>query len=279
MRLLITGGSSYLGKHLVPLAIKQGHEVGYTFFENRPELPGSPLQLDLRHSQAVKQTFAQWQPEAVIHLAGSNRATDMAAVIVAGTRNVVSNLRPQSRLINLSTDVIFNGLDAPYDESATPTPLHEYGKSKVAAEQIVAKHSNHVTVRTSLIYGLTLKDRGTEGFQTRLAAGDKLTLFNNQYRNPVWVQSLCEACLELLTHSHRGLLHVAGSETLDRASYSMALLDFWGVTSKGQLTVGPDESGRFPPNTRLDISLARSILKTALPGFHDVLIRHKIPTE
>ena len=34
-RILITGGSSYLGQHLVPLAMAE-HEVFYTFYNRDP---------------------------------------------------------------------------------------------------------------------------------------------------------------------------------------------------------------------------------------------------
>ena len=75
--------------------------------------------------------------------------------------------------------------------------------------------SNHVIIRTSLIYGLQLMDRGTAWMVETLRRGRPVTLFTNQRRNPVWVETLCQACLELVTHEYRGILNVAGKTGTD----------------------------------------------------------------
>ena len=279
MRLLITGGSSYLGRHLVPLAVNHNFYTLSTYFENKPVLPGQHAQLNLEDGLAVAALVSKWKPDAVVHLAGSNRVSNMPGVIVQGTQNLCAALPPTTRLIHLSTDVIFDGLNPPYREDAPPTPVHEYGRTKAAAEQIVAQHRNHVIVRTSLIFGLVHKDRGTEGFERRLTRGEAFTLFNNQFRNPIWADTLSLACLELVKHSYVGILNVAGSEVIDRATYSQALLTYWGVETGTLLTVGADTSGRFPPDTRLDISLAKQLLETPLAGFREVVFRHKMSTD
>ena len=82
--ILITGGSSYLGQHLVPLVIADGHTVDYTYHQNKPSLPGTGHQLDIRDETAVRQLILSLQPEIIIHLAGSNRGPEMAAVIRQG---------------------------------------------------------------------------------------------------------------------------------------------------------------------------------------------------
>ena len=274
MRLLVTGGSSYLGRHLVPLAVQAGHTLAFTYWQNQPDLPGDAIQLDLRDGAQVRQTVRSWQPDGVIHLAGSNRTTDLAGLIIDGTTNLVHALDPACRLINFSTDVVFAGDAAPYKEEDPPAPRHEYGRCKVSAEARAETHANQVTVRTSLIFGLRIPDRGLEGFQQRLAAGETLTLFNNQWRNPIWADALAHACLELLNLPYRGLLHVAGAEAVDRASYSQALLAHWGIAAPDQIQIGADQTGQYPLDTRLDISQAQRLLKTPLPGFFDVLARH-----
>ena len=83
-RLLITGGSSYLGQHLVPLAMTDGHSVDYTYHQNKPNLQGSGHQLDVQEETAVRSLILSLQPDIIIHLAGSNRGSDMATVIRQG---------------------------------------------------------------------------------------------------------------------------------------------------------------------------------------------------
>ncbi|MFN2188214.1 MAG: sugar nucleotide-binding protein, partial [Candidatus Promineifilaceae bacterium] len=116
-RILITGGSSYLGQHLVPKAIEQ-HSCLYTFFSHDPlGLPGGTW-LDVRDGKSVDQLFNEFRPEAIIHTAGSNRSEDMEQVIVQGASNIsTAAMRLDSRLVHISTDVIFDGKAGPYRET------------------------------------------------------------------------------------------------------------------------------------------------------------------
>ncbi len=198
IRLLITGGSGYLGRHLVGLAAAEypGH-FRYTVFSSDPLGRPEGTTLDLRDGPAVSRFVADFAPDAIIHTAGSNRTPDMTAVIVEGTRHVArAAARAGARLVHLSTDSIFDGTRAPYDETAAPAPLNDYGRAKAAAEAIVVEYPDAVIVRTSLIYGLDEMDNGTAWMAEALRAGRQVTLFTNQRRNPVWVESLCRACLE-----------------------------------------------------------------------------------
>lgn len=288
-RLLITGGSSYLGRHLLRLAADNhaADALAYTSFSHDPlqTLPGIAYRaaLDLRDAAAVRHCLDSFQPAAVIHTAGSNRSPDMEQVIVEGTRHLVeATAANNTRLIHLSTDSIFDGTAAPYDETAAPTPINAYGRAKATAEAIVRDHPNHVIVRTSLIYGLEEMDIGTSWMVEALHAGRPVTLFTNQVRNPIWVESLSQACLELtqpgsVGYRYIGILNVAGRQVLTRAEFALRLLDWWGITERETLTTGLAEGGRWPLDCRLTLDRANSLLKTSLHGVDNVLTNLRLP--
>ena len=73
-RILITGGSSYLGRHLVPL-VGAGHETIYTYFHNDPLAVPSAHRLDIRDETAVVDLVTSFKPDVIIHTVGSNRVT------------------------------------------------------------------------------------------------------------------------------------------------------------------------------------------------------------
>ncbi len=272
-RLLITGGSGYLGRHLARRAAAAfPGDWRYTTFSADPLGWPQGVTLDLRDGPAVRRFVAEYAPEAIIHTAGSNRTPDMTAVIVAGTRHVAAAAAEVgARLIHISTDSIFDGTRAPYDESAMPAPLNEYGRAKAAAEALAAAHPNAVIVRTSLIYGLEEMDNGTAWMAAALRAGRPVTLFTNQRRNPVWVETLSQACLELLDLGYRGVLNMAGRQVMTRADFGRRLLDWWFVMERETLTFGPDESGQWPLNCEMDVTLAARLLRTPLLGVDEVL--------
>lgn len=269
-RILITGGSSYLGQHLVPLATRQ-LEVCYTFYENDPLDQPYGEQVDLRDEHRVMNLISEFQPEAIIHTAGSNRSPDMAAVITLGAKYVTEAARKSgARLIHMSTDVIFDGQNAPYRETDPPSPIHDYGRAKAEAETIVSQWANHVIVRTSLIYGLSIMDRSTEWMSVALAEERPVKLFDNQWRQPVWAETLSLACLELATSSYCGILNVAGDQSVSRAYFGLKMLDWWGINRRDLVQVGPSDP-KWPLDTRLDLKLAKETLTTPLLGLDQVI--------
>lgn len=273
-RLLITGGSGYLGRHLAR-RLAGAAAFRYTYFSTDPLGLPQGTALDLRDGAAVTRVVADFAPDAIIHTAGSNRTPDMTAVIVDGARHVVAAATSVgARLIHLSTDSIFDGRCAPYDETARPAPLNEYGRAKAAAEAIVAAHPDAVIVRTSLIYGLEEMDNGTAWMAAALRQGRPVTLFTNQRRNPVWVETLAAACLELVTHPYRGVLNVAGRQVMTRAAFGLRMLDWWGVAERATLSLGPDGSGQWPLDCAMDVSRATGMLQTPLWGVDEVLDAH-----
>lgn len=281
-RLLVTGGSSTLGRVIVRQAAA-GWQVGATYLNNPYCLaPGgnpagglSLFHLDLRNDSAVTGLIKAFQPAVIIHTAGSNQSDDFRNVITAGARNIIHAITgTRTRLIHISSDVVFNGKDAPYTESTFPTPIHAYGQAKAESEKIVSSANNCVIVRTSLIYSRTGDDHQSAWLKQAAASGSPVTLFTDEYRCPIWVESLAKACLELASLGYSGILNVAGEQRLNRWEFGKRLFNSWVQTVPANINPGimPDRLELIrPKDCTLDISLARKVLTTPLPGVDDVL--------
>jgi dTDP-4-dehydrorhamnose reductase len=273
-RILISGGSSYLGQHMVPLALTE-HDTSYTYLSHNPIQAPSAFQLDVCDGPAVHALVARLRPEIIIHTVGSNRPADMANVIIKGTEHVAGAAQKAgARLIHISTDALFNGQKAPYTEDDPPTPIHDYGRAKAEAEMIAGSNADLVIVRTSLIYGLQIMDRGTAWLVEALRRKQPVTLFTDQRRNPVWVQTLSLACLELATNDYRGIINVAGEQILTRAEFGLRMLDWWGIEERSCLSLGPSDHTKWPADCTYNLDRARRVLSTPLPGVDEVLRRH-----
>ncbi|MCL4299329.1 MAG: sugar nucleotide-binding protein [Anaerolineae bacterium] len=282
--LLITGGSGYLGRCLTARAV-EAFEVFTTYSTHPGQIKaGHPLPLDLTDHEAVLHLIADLAPQAIIHTAALNpgRGGDeaMRRVNVDGSRSVAEAAAAAgARLVHVSTDVVHDGRRAPYADEAHPTPLNEYGRSKAAAEAVVAKITPQAAiVRTSLIYGLSEMDRGTEGFVKKLEAGQPLVLFSDVIRQPVWVDSLAEALLKLVTIDFGGLLNIAGRQALTREEFGRRMLAWWRVDPRGLLQSGraADVSETIPLDLRLNISKAEQLLQMSLPGVDEVVARASV---
>lgn len=269
-KILVTGGSSYLGQHLIPLLSRQ-HDVFYTYYNHDPLSLPTAYRLDIRDLDSYYRLVKEYQPQIIIQLAGSNRGRNAEEVIRLAAENTVTIAgESNARLIHLSTDSIFDGQSSPYDETDPPSPITEYGRAKAYAEWTVAQHHEHVIIRTSLIYGLSIMDHSTAWISSNLRSGKKVTLFDNQIRQPIWANSLCASCLELTTMDFRGIINIAGRQPMSREDFGIKLLDWWGIKNRRNLVVGPADE-RWPLDCRLDLMLAERILLTELPGVDEVL--------
>jgi dTDP-4-dehydrorhamnose reductase len=275
---LITGASGYVGRATLAAAVGEGYAVTGTYHRHRPSIPGGRwAALDLRDRARVGATIARLRPAAIIHLAAAWSTPEEAqATIVDGTRAVVETAAGiGTRLIHLSSDMIFDGEHAPYQESDPPAPLSFYARAKAAAEELVAGGiSNHVIVRTSLVTSFDPPDPRTAWVVKALLAaaesGEALqtsdvTLFADEFRCPVRTGDLAAALVELIEHPHRGVLHIAGPERLSRHQLGLRIASHFRLDPAGIRSGTIAGSGLVRPrDCTLDTSLARSVLRTGL---------------
>jgi dTDP-4-dehydrorhamnose reductase len=282
MNILITGGSGYLGQHLIPKACEIFDEV-YATYNTMPIISKNSheVQIDLTNREAVLQLVTELAPSAIIHTAAINPGGDDNAMMLVnhlGTAYVAEAAsRIGARLVHVSSDVVHDGRNAPYADDDEPNPLNLYGKSKAAGEVAVRRACpSAAIVRTSLIYGLETIDRGTAGFIQRLERGEKLMLFNDVLRQPIWVESLVKALLKLVEiNDFAGILNVAGEQILTREEFGRLMLQWWQADYQEQTSSGraADISSHIPLDLRLSIDKAKKLLQMSFPGVDDLVKR------
>ncbi len=278
-RMLVTGGSGYLGRWVVRLA-RADWDVAATYLTHPIDEPGAMWRrLDLRDEAAVAALVDEVRPAAIIHTAACNPGygDDFEATNATGTRHIARAAADCSaRLVHLSSDVIFDGDKGNYVEQDPPTPITPYARSKALAEaEVIASGAEAVIARTSLIYGWRpTVDRHTGWIVDGLKTGKPVRLFTDELRCPIWVESLAAAVIELASMSYTGVLHVAGAQPLSRYEFGARLLRFHGLDPGPAI---PALSREIAPGRPLDCTLdcarARSLLGTPLLGVDEVLAR------
>ncbi len=279
MRLLITGASGYLGQRISRLAAH--HHETFSCYGRHPDkiVAGEPLALDLVRPETLAGVLRRIRPDVVIHAAAINPGGPedlMPVVNVEGTRRLATVAAAiGAHWIHVSTDVIHDGLSGPYGDAAEPAPGSLYGRTKADGERAVLEVLPAAAiVRTSLIYGLHEIDHGTESFAERLRRGLAVRLFSDVLRQPIWVETLAEALLELGQGRWSGHLNVAGSQVLSREQFGRRMLGWWRVEHDQGLVESvraEDIAPQVPRDLRLRLERARRTLEVPLFGVDEVL--------
>ncbi|GAA3181042.1 SDR family oxidoreductase [Nonomuraea roseoviolacea] len=271
MRLLIVGGTGFLGGELARRALAAGHTVAATFMTRPGATPGvarSPL--DVRDREAVAELVGTLAPDVVVNTA--YRKPDWTATADGAAHVALAVAAAGGRLVHVSSDAVFSGEAVTYAEDSVPDPVSPYGAAKAAAEVAVrAIAPGAVVVRTSLIVGDGRS--GHESFVRALATGQRQgVLFTDDVRCPVHVEDLAAALLELAGSDRRGIHHVAGADAVSRYELGCLVARRDGL-DPARLARGrrADTDVPGPLDVRLDCTATQQVLRTRLRGAREFL--------
>jgi UDP-glucose 4-epimerase len=218
MRSLVTGGSGFIGSHLVDALVERGDVVTVVDDLSTGRLAnleaalegGSRLvEADIRDAEALEEAFRAAAPEVVFHLAAQIDVRQStadpgfdAAVNVGGTINVLDAARATGvrRVVNSSSGgaIYGEGRQLPATEEHPIAPEAPYGQSKWAAEGYCDLYArlhglSTVSLRYGNVYGPRQDPLGEAGvvaiFCGRLRDGGAPTVFGDgrQTRDYVFV--------------------------------------------------------------------------------------------
>ncbi len=240
-RLLITGASGFLGWHLCREALTRW-EVHGTFHTHPLELGGVHLhRIDLAQKTAVQQWLWQLRPSAIIHTAALSKPNvceqnpDRSyAANVEATGNLIDFCaRQQIPFVFTSTEQVFDGQAAPYQETDVPSPINVYGRHKIEAERLIQQlHPQAVICRMPLLYGppAPVADSFVQAFIRTLASQKPLSLFVDEYRSPAYVADAAAGLL-LALEKGSGILHLGGPERISRYQFGQVLAEIFDLDS------------------------------------------------
>lgn len=269
----ITGANGLIGSYLMRTAPQFGpqwHARGLT-----------RAQFDLLDFASAEREFKNDRPELIIHCAavstsvGAQKNPSLAKKVNVEATKFLAELAGEIQFIFFSTDLVFDGRKGNYHEADAPNPLHVYGETKVAAEEIVLQNPRHVVLRTSLNGGIS--QRGNPAFNEQLwralESGQGMKLFTDEFRSPIFAGETARAVWELAEKGSTGIFHVAGAQKLSRYEIGQLLVQR-RPELKGKIEAGRAKDFPGPPralDTTLDISKIQKILSRPLPGLAEWL--------
>lgn len=278
MKVLVTGFSGLAGYAAARALAAAGHEVCGLCGTHPVEAPGVGTRVaDLGEGGAVETILAEEQPAVVVHCAAVSEPAACEADPEASRRmnvEVTARLAEGTRkhgfrLLHLSTDMVFDGLEGPWHPDSTRRPTTLYGQQKRDAEDAVLSegHPERVVIlRIPILTGNSPRGRRSvhEKLLTLFAEGRKATLFTDEERMPGHADDLAQALTQLGTREDlHGLHHWAGADITNRHAMGLAFLRHFDLpeswAEESRIADQPD----FATRTR-DLRLDTSALFAAL---------------
>ncbi|MFS0519746.1 SDR family oxidoreductase [Nostoc sp. UIC 10607] len=271
-KLLITGASGFLGWHLCQLA-KSEWDIYGTYLSHHLEIPGIKiLKANLTNFQELKRIFNDVKPEAVIHTAAHSQPNfcqtnpkESHAINVIASCNIAGLCADNSiPCAFTSTDLVFDGLNAPYRETDAVCPVNLYGEQKAIAEaDMLERYPMTAVCRMPLMFGAatTTAKSFIQPFIQTLQAEEELSLFIDEFRTPVSGTTAAKGLL-LALEKVNGIIHLGGKERISRYDFGQILVEVFQLPSTGLKSCRQQDvkmAAPRPTDVSLDSSKAFSL--------------------
>lgn len=264
MRILITGGSSLLGRALQSTKPDE-HDIHLTWYTN---YTGRPMyQMNISDRLQVAHIFERVKPEIVIHCAAvgsvdyaEQNYNEVYEVNVLGTRIIAKTCcNIGAKLIYISSNAVFGGDEPPYKEDDLRVPANCYGSIKRHAEDVTREARDWVIIRPFMMYGWPYPG-GRPNWATividKLSQGQPLKMVDDTYWQPSYAPDVARAIWQLLDEDEQ-IYHVATTEVVTLYQFARQVA---GVFDLDKSLLSPVPSDYFktiaprPRDTRFDLS-------------------------
>lgn len=239
MNIIVTGGSGFIGSHLLLALCKQYPDYSIvnvdieTYAARRPLYVAKPKnlhheKLDIRDSLGVHRLYEKFQPEATIHLAAESHVCrsitgprDFATTNLLGTFNLLEAHHSTKGLkfVHVSTDEVFGHIrSGKFNEHSPMLPRSPYSASKAGSDMMVqAYHHTYgmdtCTVNMSNNFGPNQhEEKLVPQTISKILLGRPVTIHGrgDHVRDWLWVGDAVDGILRAFMHGRPGESYCLG---------------------------------------------------------------------
>ena len=252
MRILITGGSGMLGTAIQEKLRADAHDLTVTDLDTDVE---GVVELDIRKWQDVQYSVQETKPDLVLHLAAETdvdrceKEPDHAFETNAlGTENVVWACREYGcPMVYISTGNVFNGEKTePYIEYDVTGSINEYGKSKLAGEEVVMRNLDRYFIFRAgwMVGGWDIDKKFVYKMVQLSQSHTQLKAVDDKFGTPTFTVDFAKNLMPVVDAQRYGLYHMTNEGSCSRFELAQTIVELMGL--KDTVEVLPVSSLEFP---------------------------------
>ena len=242
-RFLVTGASGLLGLNLAMAVDGKKHQVfGVANTTPMRWVGFKSLQVELTEPGAVERLLDEIAPEVIIHCAAIANVDDCEAkpelaqevnarlpgkiAAAAASRHI--------KMVQISTDAVFDGQKGSYTESEVPNPLSVYARTKLDGEQAVLEANPSTLVARVNFYGWSVSGKRSlaEWFVNAFSLGQTVKGFTDIHFCPMMVLDLVDTMMEAVSLDLNGVYHMVGPQQMSKFEFGRAIAAKFGFDAE-----------------------------------------------
>lgn len=285
-RVLIIGASGFLGTELnKTFKLDSSYEVFGTYSKTTEHNLEFLAVTDL---ESINKIFLKIQPDIVIITAAltnveycETNIEETYKINVLGIENIVKACKQyKSRVIYVSTEYVFDGIDGPYDEKSKVNTINYYGETKLLGEKIIQSElEDYLIVRTTVVYGWNLDSKNfIMQLIKNLSENKIMKVPMDQISSPTYCPNISKMIKECCDKDISGILNLAGNDIMDRYTFAVKAAEILDLDKELLMPVKTAVLGQIakrPLNAGLKVDKAIEILENKPKGVIESLIELK----
>ena len=199
--------------------------------------------VDITNKDQVDERIGASDAKVVLHMAAitdvdacekerSDKENSLSwRVNVAGTENIVKAVKASNkRIIHISTDFVFSGLEEKYTEESKPNPVNWYGETKYRAELVVQENlTDYVILRLAFPYRAKFERPDVvRFFLNRFKEGKSVDAISNWTITPGFIDDMAFVFEAFIANNKVGIYHTVGSDSMTPYEMAIAITELFG---------------------------------------------------
>ncbi len=243
MKIVITGSSGFIGSNIKKQLSSKYEITGF----DKVSANNAEVKIDVGSVKVISE-LKKYAPDIIIHCAAQKDLIECETKPeyfnsnVNSTRYICEYAKQcKSKVVLISSDVVFDGIRGSYSEHSIPHPINNYGLWKQLSENLTLFSKNNCVVRTAMVFGnqyippkfylhlLTNQGLFPQYIINRIRRGMKTKLPINVISNPTPIDFLCKIIKKVIAQDANGIFHACPIFSMSRFEFGKRVCQIKGL--------------------------------------------------